>query len=252
MNSQRAPSGRSTDPPHTLVQRVKGVEPQALRTTLLYARGSLHWAAAGHFIRRRRVRDYLNTHPEPRLHVGCGPLRLPGWLNTDLITGEVHLDLARPFPLPTASFAYAFGEHVIEHFSAQRGARLLSELHRVLRPGGVLRLTTPDLSKIVAIYEDRNPVVEREEYARFLAAQTGRGQERPAQVLNDYLRLWGHRFVYDEQELAAVLSRTGFVEIIRQEPGQSRHEPVRGVERHGGDPWVNRAEAMCLEATKPG
>ena len=197
------------------------------------------------------MRQYLATHPEPALHIGAGPLRLSGWLNTDLISGEVHLDLARALPLASDTFAYAYGEHLIEHFAAAPGARLLAELHRVLRPGGVLRLTTPDLHKIIAIYEDRNPVVTREQYTRFLASQTGRGQQRPAQVLNDYLRLWGHRLVYDELELRAALQAAGFVEIVREEPGQSRHERLRGIERHGGEEWVNRAEAMCLEATKP-
>ena len=222
-----------------------------LRTTLLYARGSLHWATAGHLLRRRRVREYLATHPEPALHIGAGPLHLPGWLNTDLISGEVHLDLARPLPLPSNAFAYAYAEHLIEHFAPAPGGRLLAELHRVLRPGGVLRLTTPDLQKIIAIYEDRNPVIGRERYTRFLAAQTRRGQQRPAQMLNDYLRLWGHRFVYDELELRTALAAAGFLDIVREEPGRSRHEALRGIESHGGEEWVNRAEAMCLEAMKP-
>jgi predicted SAM-dependent methyltransferase len=234
-----------------LVTRVKRVEQPLLRTTLLYGRGFLHWLTSGHLRRRRRVRKYLATHPQPRLHVGAGPLRLSGWLNTDLISGEVHLDLARTLPLPSNAFAYAFGEHLIEHFAPAPGARLIAELHRVLRPGGVLRLTTPDLNKIIAIYEDRNPVVTRERYTDFLAAQTGRGQQRPAQVLNDYLRLWGHRFVYDELELRTALTAAGFIDIVREEPGHSRHDPLVGIERHGGEEWVNLAEAMCLEATKP-
>jgi predicted SAM-dependent methyltransferase len=172
-------------------------------------------------------------------------------VNGDLIAGEVHLDLRRPLPLPDASAEYAFGEHVIEHLPEAAGERLLGELHRVLRPGGVLRLTTPDLSRIIALYEDRNDVIGREQYARFLDRETGKRHTQPAQILNDYLRLWGHRYVYDEPDLRARLEAAGFVAVERLEPGRSGHAALRGVERHGGAEWVNRAEAMCIEARRP-
>lgn len=197
------------------------------------------------------MRRYLAAAPEPKLHFGAGPVRLDGWLNTDLITGDVYIDVGRRLPLPDSSFAFAFGEHVIEHLPERTGAALLAELHRVIRPGGAVRLTTPDLRKIIAIYEDRNPVVGREEYARFLDRETGKSHDQPAQILNDYLRLWGHRHVYDEDALAVALEAAGFVEVRRHETGESPHPALRGLERHGGDSWVNLAEAMCLEATRP-
>jgi predicted SAM-dependent methyltransferase len=221
-----------------------------VRDALLHARGAAHWARRGHLARRRALRRTLAAGPV-RLHFGCGPHSLPGWVNSDLIAGEVHLNLRRRLPLPDASVEYAFGEHVIEHLPEAAGERLLAELHRVLRPGGVLRLTTPDLKRIIAIYEDRNEVVDRDDYARFLDHETGKRHLQPAQILNDYLRLWGHRHVYDEPDLRARLESAGFVAIERVEPGLSAHAALRGLERHGEQEWVNRAEAMCVEATRP-
>jgi predicted SAM-dependent methyltransferase len=232
------------------VERLKRVESPALREVLLRTRALPHLAARGHLARRRIIGRYVAETEEPRLQIGAGPLGLPGWLNSDLISGDVYLDLERPLPLPDASFAFVFGEHVVEHVSEAAGRRLLAELRRVLRPGGVLRLTTPDLRKIVAIYEDENPVVSREDYARFLGAETGKRYERGCQVFNDYLRLWGHRYVYDEEDLTAKLVEARFTEIERCEPGESRHAALRGLERHGGAEWVNRAEAMSIEATR--
>jgi predicted SAM-dependent methyltransferase len=219
-----------------------------VRTALLRGRSVPQALLRGHAVRRRRVQRYLATADEPRLHLGAGPQALPGWLNSDLISGDVYLDLGHRMPLPDASFAYAFGEHVIEHLSEDRAQSALRELRRVLRPGGVLRLTTPDLQKIIAIYEDRNPVVRREDYACFLDEETGKRHDRPCQILNDCLRLWGHRYIYDEQDLRAELEAAGFENVERAEPGESRHPLLRGLERHGGAEWVNRAEAMCLEA----
>ena len=103
---------------------------------------------------------------------------------------------------------------------------------------------------MIAIYEDRNPVIDREAYTRWLGDLTGKRRERPCQVLNDYLRMWGHRYIYDEDDLAARLREAGFAHVRREEPGESSHEALRGLERHGGAEWVNRAEAMCLEALR--
>jgi hypothetical protein len=77
---------------------------------------------------------------------------------------------------------------------------------------------------------------------------TGRPHPRACQILNDYLRLWGHRYVYDEEDLAAKLHGAGFDQVVRVAPGESGHEALRGLERHGGEEWVNRAEAMSIEA----
>lgn len=231
-----------------LLTAAKRTESPIARDMLLRTRGLAHYLGHGHVARRRVVREYLISEAAPRLHLGAGPVRLAGWLNSDLITGDVYLDLGRRLPFGDATLAYAFGEHVIEHLPEDQAQAALRELRRVLRPGGVLRLTTPDLRKIIAIYEDRNPVVRRDAYARFLDDETGKRHDQPCQILNDYLRLWGHRYVYDEQDLRARLENAGFEQVERVEPGESRYAELRGLERHGGAEWVNRAEAMCLEA----
>lgn len=236
--------------PTDLLSRLKRTEHPAGRHVLLRGRGLLHKATRGHRVRRRAVERYFAATDAPALHIGAGPKRLDGWLNTDLIAGDVHLDLERRLPLPDVSLAYAFGEHVIGSLSESAGIALLAELHRVLRPGGVLRLTTPDLEKLIAIYRDENTVVGREEYTRFLDEQTGKPHATPCQVFNDCVRLWGIRYTYDEADLTAKLRDAGFTEIERVETGESRRPALRGLERHG-EPWVNQAEAVCLEAVRP-
>ena len=233
-----------------IVERLKRTEHPLGRTVLLRTRSLSHYALRGHRPRRMAVERYLASTERPLLQIGSGPKTLPAWLNSDLITGDIYLDIDRPLALPSDSFAFAFGEHVIEHISEASGLGLLAELHRVLRPGGVVRLTTPDLRRIISIYEDQNDVIDRASYARFLERETGRTHEHPCQILNNYLRFWGHRYVYDQHDLSAKLAAVGFVDVHREQPGESRHELLRGVERHGSEPWVNHAEAMCLEATR--
>jgi hypothetical protein len=79
-----------------------------------------HWARCGHVIRRRRIGAYLASADRPRLHLGAGPRLLPGWLNSDLVTGDIYLDITRRLPLPDASLDYVYGEHVIEHVRRPR------------------------------------------------------------------------------------------------------------------------------------
>jgi len=233
-----------------LIARLKRVENPALRTFLLYARGTGHWLAHGHVLRRREVQRYLEGTAAPRLHVGGGPIHLEGWLNADLISGDAYLDLTRRLPLPDARFDFVYSEHTIEHIPDSAVDRLLREIHRVLRPGGVVRLTTPDLKKLIAIYEDRNPVVSRDDYARHMTSITGKAHDRACQSFNDALRLWGHRYIFDEEDLGARLRGAGFEQVRRCENRDSDHDALRDLERHGGADWMNQAEAMTLEATR--
>jgi predicted SAM-dependent methyltransferase len=210
-----------------------------------------HYALRGHLARTAIVRRYLRSTDEPGLQLGGGPNLLDGWLNSDLVHGQIFLNVTRRFPIPDQSLAYVFTEHMIEHVSEPRGLHVIRESFRVLRPGGVLRVTTPDLRKVITIYEDDNPSVSLRDYLAFLDETLPHDSHpRAAQMLNTYMRAWGHQFVYDEEDLTAKLRDAGFSEVKRVEPGVSEHQALRGLESHV-PPWANAAEAMCLEATRP-
>jgi predicted SAM-dependent methyltransferase len=226
------------------------VERPVVSAAWLRVRSLPHYARRGHIARSRIVRRYVAETDEPRLQLGTGPGRLAGWLNSDVVTGDVYLDIGRRLPIPDNTFAFVFTEHVIEHIPETAGERLLRELHRILKPGGVARITTPDLRKIIALYEDQNPAISRSDYARFLDEITGRRHDHPAQLFNDFMRLWGHYYLYDEEDLTAKLLSAGFVGVKRCKFGDSEHDFLRGLESHGPD-WENDAEAMSLEATRP-
>lgn len=90
-----------------------------------------------------------------RLNWGCGPRPAPGWLNSDLLAGpgiDVSCDIRDGLPLEDARVDYAVAMHALQDlpFVALDGA--LTELRRVLKPGGVLRLAVPDLDLAIAAY----------------------------------------------------------------------------------------------------
>jgi predicted SAM-dependent methyltransferase len=238
----------------TALTRLKRVEHPFVRDGLLRGRAAIEYARKGHVVRTRKVREYLAATDEPKLQVGTGPNSIAGWLNSDLISGDVYVDLARPLPFPDATFQYVFGEHIIEHLPEAKGASFIGEARRVLRPGGVLRLVTPDLRKLIELYEGRSPWIGEEDYRRFMCGVTGKAYEQPARILNDLMRLWGHRYIYDEPDLVAKLEAAGFRQVDRRPTSESEYPALRGIERHGERfgalDWENDAEAMVIEAVK--
>ena len=118
------------------------------------------------------IQRYLRDHDTRRLHLGAGPHAIPGWLNTDLYPTSLriaYLDATRPFPLPDASMDIAFSEHMIEHVSHPAGLHMLRECARVLRPGGIVRVATPDLESIIGLYREELSDEERAYVGWFIA-----------------------------------------------------------------------------------
>ncbi len=93
---------------------------------------------------------YEATRLPPRapiliLDVGCGIRKQPGAIGIDRNPAsqpDVLVDLDKfPYPFPDNSFDRITAIHVIEHLSDV--IRSMEEFHRLLRPGGTLRIETP-------------------------------------------------------------------------------------------------------------
>ncbi|MGZ3644750.1 MAG: class I SAM-dependent methyltransferase [Ktedonobacteraceae bacterium] len=116
-----------------------------------------------------KISAYLQSHEIRKLHLGAGLNVLDGWLNTDLRplkAGLVHLNAMKPYPIPDASFDYVFSEHMIEHVTFQDGQTMLRECFRVLKKDGKIRLSTPDLERMLALYT-ANPAPDEAAHIRW-------------------------------------------------------------------------------------
>lgn len=90
-----------------------------------------------------------------RLNWGCGPRPAPGWINADLVpVAGVDLpgDIRDGLGLPDGSCDYIVAIHVLQDLLFVDLDRAVSELLRVLKPGGVLRLGLPDLDRAIDAY----------------------------------------------------------------------------------------------------
>jgi predicted SAM-dependent methyltransferase len=112
---------------------------------------------------RFAARPPLPRHPggERYVHLGCGPINHPAFINVDAIPlPHVHyvggISRLPMFRDETVDLLYA--SHCLEHLSYRDTQEILAEWCRVLKPGGVLRISVPDLDRLIEIYEadDRN------------------------------------------------------------------------------------------------
>jgi predicted SAM-dependent methyltransferase len=131
----------------------------------------------------RRERERLITFAAAaggplRLHIGCGPRVLAGWVNIDLAYqpferyleayGSDHdgpelrgtredffaIDVTRGLPLNDGCAEVVFHEDFIEHLSQRDAVGFLAEARRVLGDGGVHRVNTPSLSSSMRDHSD--------------------------------------------------------------------------------------------------
>jgi len=89
------------------------------------------------------------------VNVGCGTVFHPDWINLDSApaTPEVRsLDARRGLPFADASVDAVYHAHMLEHLETEDARKFLIECHRILRPGGVMRVVVPDLEGIAQTY----------------------------------------------------------------------------------------------------
>jgi SAM-dependent methyltransferase len=63
-----------------------------------------------------------------------------------------HHDVRKPLPFADRTFDVVYALHIIEHLTPAEAASLVGELFRVLKPGGIVRISTPDLEDICRSY----------------------------------------------------------------------------------------------------
>lgn len=98
-------------------------------------------------------------------NLGCGKnWNHPFWTGfdgevaTDPKTGLHHVDFSTGLALevPDNTFHLVYCSHLLEHFNAHDGKRLVREMLRILKPGGLIRVITPDIMLFLEAYQQNN------------------------------------------------------------------------------------------------
>jgi len=165
------------------------------------------------------------------LHVGCGaanPDKVPPaffpageWheLRLDIDPGvapDIQASITNMPMVAGASVDAVWSAHNIEHLEPHEVALALAEFHRVVRPGGFVLVTVPDLQQVAALVAE-----DKLEDAAYISAM---GPIAPLDMLFGLRsalavgnRFMAHRTGYTATTLEAAFARAGFapVRVIR-------------------------------------
>jgi len=182
-----------------------------------------------------------------RLHLGCGEVYLPSFINADinlLRKIDLWLDLRRPLPLPEGVIEGIYTLETLEHLYPDDLDRVLRECLRVLEPGGFIRIEVPNLRKAAEAY-----LAGRAQWF----PDWPRAYRSPGGRLSNFLLCDGqHRNAFDFPMLEELLQKAGFTDARECRRGESQWlEPevaARVESQEGrGDP----EHRLYVEARKP-
>ncbi len=155
----------------------------------------------------------LHRTPAPsagplRLHIG-GQAVHADWKILDVLPGP-HVDFVGNCTdlsqFPDNGIAEIYASHVLEHLGYMRELpHALDEFHRVLAPGGMLRVSVPDLTTLCALFAD--PALNTQERVHVMRMMFG-GQMNEADF---------HKVGLTEEFLRDFLATAGFLDIARSE-----------------------------------
>lgn len=120
-------------------------------------------------------------------------------------TRVIHHDLRFGIPFRTASVPNVYSSHFFEHLTRADADHLLRDCHRVIRPGGMIRLCVPSLDSEAAKMRAALAAYERGDVQQIQKWVT----DGRTGFLGPYSR---HRWMYNVAELSAALTGAGFVE----------------------------------------
>ena len=166
-----------------------------------------------------------------KLNLGASPIwSKAGWHTLDhKLTDSTETAIAGDaanIKLPNESCDIVFCSHVFEHIPHTRLPIVLSEINRILRPGGILRLLTPDLETVAKAYVDRNEdffrlAKEEDESLRMDLGFGGMmmnfivspGQDTVLfdRNLRTFIAGYAHLYSYDYSMLEIMLKRLGYL-----------------------------------------
>ena len=176
-----------------------------------------------------------------KLHIGCGKVKFEGWINIDIepdnLVADLICDASKNLPFDDNTCSLIHSEHFLEHLTVEEGVSFLRECYRVLQPGGILRIAMPSLEYIVEKYNSED--WQNQNWLRWSDYQFIKTR---AEMLNIAFRWWGHKWLYDKEELNRRFSEAGYVNIREVAWGKSKTPELENRETREDSLLIFEAE----------
>jgi len=127
-------------------------------------------------------------------------------------------DVRKGLPFDNNSVDFVYSSHLIEHLRKDEAEKLLRDCLRILKSGGVIRLSVPDLESLARNYlkeiqDARNNRQNERLPSEKLLDMLSMSTERAKPHFLDKVFPSKHKWVYDKLSLTALLNSSGFVNI---------------------------------------
>lgn len=148
------------------------------------------------------------------LNLACGSKvsNFGEWVNIDFqspIEGVIEMNILNGLNFPDNYFDVVYSAQFIEHLTLQEAKSVFSEVLRVMKPGGILRIVTPDLEEMAM------------SYLKYLK-RLGDSPERITKNKYDWLRIE----IFDQ--------------IVRDKSGGDTHDFINNADQETRDFLINR------------
>jgi predicted SAM-dependent methyltransferase len=141
-----------------------------------------------------------------KLHLGCGKRNFEGWTNVDLANfPHIHYQTSVDdlHMIANNSCEVIYSSHTIEYFCRNEINNVLGEWHRVLKPGGTLRVAVPDFDALIKVYRETGNL------SLILGPLYGK-MKITTDCKEDYIF---HKTVYNFSDLKTILESNGFGDV---------------------------------------
>ena len=154
---------------------------------------------------------------------------------------------ATALPLSDGSVDAVHTAHMIEHLPRWKGHQFVVECHRILRPGGIVRLSTPNLRTLIERYQTGEPWIEgqptaADSFVHEYGAWADIDDNRARRFIRRQFSGANHQWLYDAESLCLLLREAGFPDPREREYLDSDIPEVVAVER--------RPDSLFVEAVK--
>ena len=160
------------------------------------------------------------------VNLGSGKKYVSGFINIEgnlFYKKDIWLDIRNGLPFPDNSVDGLYACHLFEHFYVSELVRILSEIYRILKPGGGVRILVPSLEDAIEAY-----LSKREEwFTDFPNTYVSLGGKFSNFMLCD----GQHKSVFDDSFLEELLGKTGFSNMRKQGVRSSNVFPQEILEK---------------------
>ena len=129
-------------------------------------------------------------------------------------TNVIGHDLRYKLPFKANTFLGVYLEHTLEHLYPFEAIKLLSEIHRVLKPNGIVRITVPDLDIYIQEY---NKEKRSEQFSKF---------ENGCELIWSLTQNFKHYSVWNFEMLKMQLEKNKFKKVVKQNFRQGENESI--------------------------